>query len=359
MFDINDFDETLPGPWEWDMKRLAASFEVMGRYSRLLARDRRAIVMAGVQGYREGMLIAAGRRTLDVWYDHLEAGKLLDSVAEEVRKGELGKKSAAKARDYIAKARTRDSVRVLSRRAEKVDGELRIVADPPLIVPLEDLIVARLRVGAGGRPHQGAAVVVSTHAGRRAPPDRGIPVRPRGPQGRRRRKRRHPLLHPLARGPRRQRSAVPPGEGGAGIGTRALCRCDASTRTTASAVVAGQRLMQAATDIFLGWQRIKGLDGETRDYYVRQLHDWKGSVDIEVLRRARGAVLQPDLWRDACACARPVGRPDRDRVVPRQERCLRRAIADFSATYADQNERDYQTLLEAVKSGRISAQTGV
>jgi uncharacterized protein (DUF2252 family) len=358
IFDINDFDETLPGPWEWDVKRLAASFEVMGRYRGYSRADRRAIVMAGVRGYREGMLHAAAERTLDVWYDHLEAGKLLDAVAKEVRKGELGKKSAAKARDYLAKARTRDSVRVFSRRTDKVDGELRIVAEPPLIVPVEDLILAgsewekadvlikellssyRHTIGVEHHPLEEFRYV---HAARKVV---GV-----GSVGTRcyillliGRDENDPLILQVKEA---QASVLEPFAGAseyAHHGRR---------------VVAGQRLMQAATDIFLGWQRITGLDGETRDYYVRQLHDWKGSADSEVIamRGARyysmicGATLARAhaRWGDRIAIASYLGRSD----------AFDSAIADFSAAYADQNERDYQTLVQAVKSGRISAQTGV
>ena len=140
LFDINDFDETLPGPWEWDVKRLAASFEVMGRARGFSGADRRAVVVACVHAYRQRMREAAAAGTLEVWYEHLEAGQLLEQVAEELRKGQVGKKDAATVQKSVVKARTRDSVRVLTRHAAKVDGELRIVADPPLIVPIEDLV---------------------------------------------------------------------------------------------------------------------------------------------------------------------------------------------------------------------------
>jgi uncharacterized protein (DUF2252 family) len=358
IFDINDFDETLPGPWEWDIKRLAASFEVMGRHRGYSRTDRRAIVMAGVRAYRDGMLHAAAERTLDAWYDHLEAGKLLNAVANEVRKGELGKKSAAKARDYIAKARTRDSVRIFSRRADKVDGELRIVAEPPLIVPVEDLIVAgsewekadvlikellssyRQTIGVEHHPLEEFRYV---HAARKVV---GV-----GSVGTRcyillliGRDENDPLILQVKEA---QPSVLEPFAG-------------ASQYTHhGQRVVAGQRLMQAATDIFLGWQRITGLDGGTRDYYVRQLHDWKGSADTEVMAM-RGALYYSRIcgatlaraharWGDRIAIASYLGKSD----------AFDRAIAEFSAAYADQNERDYQALTQAVKSGRISAETGV
>jgi hypothetical protein len=140
LFDINDFDETLPGPWEWDVKRLAASFEVMGRDRGFRPTDRRNVVMAGVKEYRVRMQEAAGMRSLDAWYEHLEAGMLLKLVRKEVRVKRVSKKEARATEEMVAKARTRDSTRVFARRADEVDGELRIVADPPLIIPIEDLI---------------------------------------------------------------------------------------------------------------------------------------------------------------------------------------------------------------------------
>src|SRR5690348_4839102 len=142
LFDINDFDETLPGPWEWDVKRLAASFEIMGRDRGFSPDDRRSVVMAGVQEYRSRMRRAAGMRSLDAWYEHFEVGMLLKMVRREVRVRRVGKSEAQAIEEMAAKARTRDSTRVFAKRAEEVEGELRIVADPPVIVPIEDIIPA-------------------------------------------------------------------------------------------------------------------------------------------------------------------------------------------------------------------------
>ena len=139
MFDINDFDETLPGPWEWDVKRLAASCEILGRDRGFAASDRRAIVRAGVAEYRNVMRRAANMGTLDVWYDHLDIEEVLDWVHTEAAEGRIGKKEAKEAEEDVAKARTRDSTRVFAKRADEVDGKLRIVADPPLVVPFDDL----------------------------------------------------------------------------------------------------------------------------------------------------------------------------------------------------------------------------
>src|SRR6202161_780072 len=140
LFDINDFDETLPGPWEWDVKRLAASFEIMGRDRGFPPADRRAIVMAGVKEYRDRMREAAGMRSLDAWYEHLEAGMLLKLVHKEVRVKRVSKKEARATEEMVAKARTRDSTRVFARRGDDGGGGPRVVADPPRIIPIEDII---------------------------------------------------------------------------------------------------------------------------------------------------------------------------------------------------------------------------
>src|SRR5207342_1507093 len=136
LFDINDFDETLPGPWEWDVKRLAASFEVMGRDRGFSPADRRAVVMAGVAEYRNRMRQAAGMATLGAWYDQLEAGVLLNLVRQETRVKRVSKKEAQAFERDVQQAQTRDSTRVFAKRAGTIEGELRIVADPPVIVPI-------------------------------------------------------------------------------------------------------------------------------------------------------------------------------------------------------------------------------
>ena len=167
LFDINDFDETLPGPWEWDVKRMAASFEVMGRDRGFAPADRRAVVMARVREYRDRMRQAAGMVTLGAWYEQLDAGMLLKLVRDEVRVKRVRKKEARVAERRVAQAHARDSMRVFARRTNEVGGE-----------PLP----ADARAGASS-------------AGR-------VPLRPRRPQGRRCGQRRNPLLHPPDAGPR-------------------------------------------------------------------------------------------------------------------------------------------------------------
>ncbi len=358
LFDINDFDETLPGPWEWDVKRMAASFEVMGRSRGFAPADRRAVVMAGVAEYRERMRQAAGMGTLGAWYDQLDAGMLLKLVRQEARDSELGKKEARRARRHVAEAYTRDSTRVFARRTSEFGGELRIVPDPPLIVPIEDLIEP------GSEWEDPAPLIKKLLASYR---------RTLGRHG-------HPLeefsyVHAA-------RKVVGVGS----VGTRCYILLLLGRDTSdplflqvkeaqesvlerfagksqyahhGERVVTGQRLMQGATDIFLGWQRIRGLDGVTRDYYVRQFHDWKGGADVDrllvpgalVYARTCGATLARAhaRWGDRIAIASYLGKSD----------AFDQAVADFSAAYADQNERDYAAFTAAVNAGRLAARPGL
>jgi uncharacterized protein (DUF2252 family) len=359
IFDINDFDETHPGPWEWDVKRLAASFEVLGRSRGFSGADRRDVVTACVREYRQRMRAAAGSRTLEVWYDHLEVGDLLDQIAVELRRGRLRKDEARTLHGDVAKARTRDSVRVATRRVDRVDGDLRIVAEPPLIVPIEDLAVPgteweqadvqvkkllaqyRQTLGADCHPLEEFRYV---HAARKVV---GV-----GSVGTRcyimllvGRDDADPLVLQVKEA---EASVLEPFVGGGRAHPHHGRR-----------VVSGQRLMQGATDVFLGWQRITGFDGVSRDYYVRQLHDWKGSANVEGLR-VSGAVLYARIcgatlaraharWGDRVAIASYLGKGD----------TFDRALAGFAAAYADQNERDFEALVRAVDSGRLIARTGV
>jgi uncharacterized protein (DUF2252 family) len=358
LFDINDFDETLPGPWEWDVKRLAASFEIMGRHRGFSPADRRDVVMAGVREYRDRMRRAAETGSLNAWYEHFEAGMLLKLVRQEVRVKRVGKSEGEAVEEMVAKARTRDSTRVLARRVDEVEGELRIVADPPVIIPIEDLIrpgsewenptplIKKLLSSYRrtlGRHHHPLEEYRYVHAAYKMV---GV-----GSVGTRcyimlllGRDHNDPLFLQIK-------------EAQASVLERFLG--ESTYKHHGERVVAGQRLMQAATDIFLGWQRITGLDGVTRDYYVRQFQDWKGSADVDTLlvpgaalyARICGATLARAhaRWGDRIAIASYLGKGE----------AFDRAIADFSAVYADQNERDYAAFAAAVDSGRLVAQTGV
>ncbi|MFZ0218344.1 MAG: DUF2252 domain-containing protein [Candidatus Dormiibacterota bacterium] len=358
MFDINDFDETLNGPWEWDVKRLAASFEIAGRDRGFSAADRRAIVRAGVKEYQLHMGRAAEMGTLDVWYAHMENAEMLDLVKNEVRKKRLRKREAREILTSIAKARTRDSARAFSKSARDVDGDLLFVPQPPLIVPIEELLppgrareqhaesirrlirtyrrtlahehhpleafqylhMARKVVGVGS---VGTRCWIMLMVGR----DTGDPL--------------------ILQAKEAQQSVLE-----RFLGT-------SSFANHGQRVVVGQRLMQAASDIVLGWVRVRDFDGETRDYYVRQFHDWKGSLDIDSMG-VPAAILYAELCGGTLARAHA---RSGDRVAIAaylgSGDAFERGIADFCVAYADQNERDHQAFADAVSSGRIEATAGV
>ena len=354
MFDINDFDETLPGPWEWDVKRLAASFEIAGRDRGLKPADRRAVVLAGVAEYRIRMHEFAAARNLDVWYLHIPVDRIFQELEATATK-----KQQAKAKANAAKARTRDSMQAFTKLTHVVDGQRRIISDPPLIVPIEELVPP----GSGRDDIEGELRELIRSYRRTLETDRRELIES------------FEYVHFA-------RKVVGVGS----VGTRAwialllgrdeqdplflqakeaqesvLERFVGKSKYTnhGQRVVAGQRLMQASSDIFLGWQRVRGLDGKERDFYLRQLRDWKGSADVDTMAvslmagyaRVCAATLARAHARsgDRIAIASYLGNSD----------TFDRAIADFSAAYADQNERDYQALVDAVGSGRLEAQTGL
>ena len=358
MFDINDFDETLPGPWEWDVKRLAASFEIAGRDLGFSASDRRAVVIACVRAYRKSIRRAARIRVLDAWYDHLDVDQILGLVETAVKEKRLGKKEAKEAAEDVAKARTRDHVRAFSRRADEIDGELRFVADPPLIVPIHDLAPAGTE-----RDELEAMIQSLVGAYRRSLAREHHPIEEYrlldtarkvvgvGSVGT------HAWIHLFVGRDDTDPLILQSKEAQPSVLERFLRK--SAYANNGQRVVVGQHLMQAATDIFLGWWRTRGLDGQHRDYYTRQLHDWKGSAQVETFR-VPGATLYAELcgatlaraharWGDRIAITSYLGKSD----------AFDRAIADFSTVYADQNERDYNTFVNAINTGRITAETGL
>ncbi len=321
IFDINDFDETLPGPWEWDVKRMAASFEVMGRHQGFRARERHDVVMTAVREYRERMRRSAGLGTLDSWYDQLDASVLLKLVRQEVRLKRLNKKDAATAERRVEQAYACDSTRVFTRRAADVEGELRIRAEPPLVVPIEDLAAPgsewedpspliksllqsyRRTLGRYGHPLEEFRYV---HAARKVVGVGSVGTRCY-------------ILLMVGRDPGdplflqvKEAQACP-----------GALRGKSRYGNHGERVVVGQRLMQAATDIFLGWERIRGLDGHTRDYYIRQFHDWKGGAEVENLGPSSAAVYARFCGGTPGARTCPLGRPHRDRGLLGRRRLLR------------------------------------
>jgi uncharacterized protein (DUF2252 family) len=355
MFDVNDFDETLPGPWEWDVKRLAASLEVAGRDNGFPAKQRRDVVVAAVSRYRQAMREFAAMTNLDVWYAHADITELRAQFDSQLR--ERQRKMLDKG---LAKARTRDSMAELAKLTRMVDGRPRIVSDPPLLVPVDELLPAE----------RDRASLEEEIKGLLGEYQRTLETD------------RRYLLHQFEFCDMARKVV-----GVGSVGTRCwivlmlgrdeadplflqvkeaeasvLSRFVGASRyaNQGQRVVAGQRLMQAASDIFLGWQRIKaGLDGRTRDFYVRQLRDWKFSIEIQLLRpeglQMYGALCGWTLARaharsgDRIAIASYLGGSD----------VFDRAIAKFAAAYAYQNERDYQALVDAVKTGRITAEQGL
>jgi uncharacterized protein (DUF2252 family) len=355
MFDVNDFDETLPGPWEWDVKRLAASLEVAGRENNFPAKQRRDIVVAAVARYRMAMREFASMTNLDIWYAHADITELRAQFDTQLR---------AKQRKYLdqglAKAHTRDSMQELAKLCQPVDGRPRIISDPPLLVRLDDLLpedsdretMEAQLTGLIGKYRRTLETDRRYLLEQFQYVDMARKVVGVGSVGTRcwivlmlGRDETDPLFLQVKEA---EASVLSRFVGASKYGNQG------------QRVVAGQRLMQASSDIFLGWQRTEaGLDARTRDFYVRQLRDWKFSVEVALLR-PEGLQMYGSLcgWTLARAHARSGDRIAIASYLGGSD-VFDRAIARFAATYADQNERDHQALIGAVKSGRITAEQGI
>lgn len=352
VLDVNDFDETLPGPWEWDVLRLAASIEILGRARTDRGRDRRALTAAAVRSYRDAMRAFAGMGNLELWYRRLDETALAREFLPALRRPDVAMRRAA------AGARARDSVRAVVKLTERVRGQVRVVHRPPLIVPVAELLPA-------DDARDVELEMQSLLAGyRRSLPD----------------DRRHLLdgyrVVDLAR------KVVGVGSVGTRCWVLLLHGRDAGDPLVLQAkeaeesvlapyagrsrhanqgrrVVEGQRLMQAASDILLGWDRLRGLDGRRRDFYVRQLWDGKLSPDLESMPAERlDAYVRACAWTLARAHAR-----SGDRIAIAAylggKPVFDAAVVEFARDYANQNERDHAALAEAVRTGRVEAQTGV
>jgi uncharacterized protein (DUF2252 family) len=353
LFSPNDFDETLPGPWEWDVKRMAASAEIAARDVGLPADRRRRIVTACVCEYRAAMRSFAEKSHLDVWYERLNASELVDRFG-----GELGPKGRIVFAKPFAKARRKTSLRAVEKLTVRVEGELRFRSVPPLLVPLRELLGPE-----GARDERDYIRELLTQYAAGLDPDRRY-------------------LFNTYRFVDMARKVVGVGS----VGTRAwvflLVGRDGRDPLVLQAkeaqasvlepylgqsefdnhgerVVRGQRISQAASDIFLSWQRSLGLDGNEHDFYVRQLWDWKASADLS-------ALSQSGLFAYARACGWSMARAharsgDRLAIAAYLGAGSRfdQAIADFSASYADQNERDHRRLDEAVAAGHVPAEFGL
>ncbi|GIF17362.1 uncharacterized protein (DUF2252 family) [Actinoplanes tereljensis] len=348
VFDINDFDETLPGPWEWDVKRLVASLAVAGRHNGYPARQRRRVAIAAGAAYRTAMRDFAGRTNLDVWY----AQVAIESLVEQMRTT-LAPSQVKRTQDTLRKARTRDSMRALGKLSAVVDGRRRITAQPPIVVPVEDLLPEASADELFGQMQE-----LLTGYRHTLPPER------RQLLGQ------FHLVHMA-------RKVVGVGS----VGTRSwilllLGRDDAdplflqAKQAQASVledyagasefahhgerVVAGQRTMQASGDIFLGTHQVGG-----RDFYVRQLHDWKGSADVEQMRPAgMAAYAQLCGWTLARAHARSGDRLAIAAYLGSSDR-FEQAVADFAESYADVTEKDHELLVAATRDGVVPMRTGI
>ncbi|HEY3509949.1 DUF2252 domain-containing protein [Kribbella sp. NPDC051137] len=354
VFDINDFDETLPGSFEWDVKRLAASFVVAGRDNGFSSKQCRTVVRTVARHYREAMREFAAQPILAVWYARLDIEELVQRYRATVKSAQRKQLKAVEGK--LAKAYTRTSMQAIGKLTSVVDGRRRIVADPPLVVPLEQLTEIDGSMVLGQLRHLVEGYRSTLQQDRRHLLDN---YRLTG------------VAHKVV--------------GVGSVGTRAWIMLLESTvadealllqakqaRPSALStylspsvhanegerVVAGQRLMQAASDIFLGWLRAEAADGE-QDYYVRQLRDWKLSADIETLN-PEAMTLYARLcgWTLARAHARSGDRFALAAYLGKSTR-FDEAVATFAATYADLNQTDHQTFTEAVRSGRVEARTGV
>ncbi|MHB1518308.1 MAG: DUF2252 domain-containing protein [Acidimicrobiales bacterium] len=351
IFDVNDFDETIPGPFEWDLKRLAASIEVAARDRGFECSTRRSMVAQASCSYRAAMRTFAVMRDLDIWYSVMDMPAIVDHWGADVSKRMID--STTK---FMARAQSKDQLAALAKLTTSVDGELRLVNNPPLMVPAEDIFTDT---------YSGQTVTNLKEA--------LVGYRHSLPESRRRLLDRYEFVD-LARkvvgvgsvGTRcwvalfTGRDDEDPlflqvKEAEAAVGEAFLGRSE--YRHHGQRVVEGQMLMQGASDILLGWDEFEGEDGITRHFYVRQLWDGKGSADIATMTREGlgvygqvcGRVLAMAHARsgDAIAISSYLGKSDR----------FDRSLCDFAASYADQNERDYRAFTEAISEQRIPAVT--
>ncbi|NUQ97371.1 MAG: DUF2252 domain-containing protein [Streptomyces sp.] len=351
VFDINDFDETLPGPFEWDVKRLAASLVIAGRANSFPEADCSTIVRESVRAYRERMRDFAGMRTLDVWYARDDAAQVEAILSERLSRSDRRRVDTAS-----AKARTRTSRQAFGKLTRLVDGVPRIISDPPLITPIDELLPGT----EGDELEHTLRALVADYArtlsserqhllGRFHVVDTARKVVGVGSVGTRcwiilllGRDDEDPLLLQAKE---------------AGDSVLAPYSGASPYENQGERVVAGQRLMQAASDIFLGWKHMTGIDGRERDFYVRQLRDWKGIARPETMDPATlalfGRMCGASLARaharsgDPIAIGSYLGRGD----------SFDRALARFAQAYADQNERDHRALADAVAAGHVQART--
>ena len=353
IFDVNDFDETIPGPFEWDLKRLAASLEIAARGREFDDATRRSIVARGSGSYRQAMRQFAPMRDLDIWYSHL------DSKAIALRWGDQASRRLTETfQKRLTKAQSKDHLAALAKLTVEVDGKLRFVENPPLMVPAESLFTDVYSSQTVGNLYDALVQYRTTLSGDRQRllekyefTDLARKVVGVGSVGTRcwvalfvGRDNGDPLFLQVK-------------EAEAAVGEPFLGASEYSHH--GRRVVEGQRLMQGASDIFLGWDSFRGDDGVTRDFYLRQLWDWKFSLDVDGMApEALGIYAEICGWTLARAHARSGDPVAMGAYLGAGDR-FDRAMVDFAASYADQNQRDFEALAAAIATGRVRAETGV
>ena len=355
VFDINDFDETLPGPFEWDVKRLAASVAIGARDRGFEPSESEAAVLASVSAYRTAMAQFAAMGELDIWYARLDVEGAASQWQQDAKKS-----ARRRLEKNLDKARNKDSLRALEKLTETVDGQIRIADRPPLLVPIDKLAeregrdpaeIRGLIEGLLGKYRESLDDQAGVLAGHYRYVDAAHKVVGVGSVGTRAwiallfgRDEQDPLfLQMKEAGP----SVLEPFAGASKFANHG------------HRVVAGQRLTQAASDVLLGWLTVEGIDGKERDFYVRQLWDGKGSAEIETMTAPTMATYAGLCgWSLARAHAR-TGDPRAIAAYLGQGDKFDRAIAEFSQAYADQNEADYQVVIAAERAGTLKVESGV
>ncbi|MET9316098.1 DUF2252 domain-containing protein [Kribbella sp. NPDC003505] len=358
LFDVNDFDETMAGPWEWDVKRLAVSLAVAGRCNGFGRKERRKCVLEAVHTYRRAIAEFGTMHALDVWYARAD----VDDVTTMLR-AKTGSSRRKNIGQALPKARGNESLKSFAKLTEMTDDGVRIKADPPLLVPIADYLPE------AGRDELEAGIKDLLNLYRRSLPTERrvlfdqfevvdaarnvVGVSSVGTRSwivllRGRDDGDALLLQVKEAGPSALKAKVP-----------TALRQRPAPRNDGERVVAGQRLMQATGDILLGWRRTEGIDGQARDFYVRQLRDMKGAAVVPKMDPA-GMTMYGQLcgWTLARAHARSGDRIALATYLGGDD-AFPDAMAEYAEAYADQNERDYQVFMNAVQSGRLEVETGL
>ena len=353
IFDVNDFDETIPGPFEWDLKRLAASIEVAARGREFDDPTRHDLVARASCSYRQAMRQFAPMRDLEIWYSHL------DGKAVALRWGDQASRKLTETfQKRVAKAQSKDHLAALAKLTVEVDGKLRFVENPPLMVPAESLFTDVYSAQTLGNLSEALVQYRTTLSGDRQRllekydfTDLARKVVGVGSVGTRcwvalfvGRDNGDPLFLQVK-------------EAEAAVGEPFLRPSEYPHH--GQRVVEGQRLMQGASDIFLGWDSFRGDDGVSRDFYLRQLWDWKFSADLDTLTlEALRIYVEVCGWTLARAHARS-GDPVAMAAYLGAGDRFDRAMVGFASSYADQNQRDFEALTGAITAGRVQAELGI